>query len=584
VGATVAIQDYLAPDSSWYVLGTTPLKDITVPAGYFRWKVSKQGVGEDVTARRARPRMEFALDSALSAPKGMVWVRGVRGWADFIAFMGWVGPYDLPSFYLDRFEVTNREYQTFVDRGGYDQRQYWREKFIQHGHELAWDQAMLLFRDRTGRPGPSVWQGGHYPQGQGDYPVSGVSWYEAAAYAEFVGKSLPAFAQWFAAAPAGVGRYIARASNISRTGPAPVGTFKGLGPAGTYDMAGSVREWTRNALDDDRRFILGGSWRSLSYLYADPEALSPFDRSAENGIRCVKNVVPLPPEANRPVKPLDRDFSKVRPASDEVFRAYTVMYDYDRRSLNAKKEGVVQETADWRKEKVSFDTPYGERMAAYLFLPKNVRPPYQTIVFFPSARVLDLTDSRSLGDTAFFDYVVQSGRAVMYPVYQDTYERRLKHALPGASQDLALTVQRSTDVRRSIDYLETRLDIAKDKLAYMGVSMGAAEGVIYATLAQDRLRAVVFLDGGFFLDKPATGGDQADFAPRLKKPVLMVNGRYDISFSLQRAQDPLFRLLGTPASDKQHVVFETPHDVTADRTALVPVVLGFLDKYLGRVR
>jgi hypothetical protein len=95
---------------------------------------------------------------------------------------------------------------------------------------------------------------------------------------------------------------------------------------------------------------------------------------------------------------------------------------------------------------------------------------------------------------------------------------------------------------------------------------------------------VVFLDGGFFLDKPSAGGDQADFAPRLKKPVLMVNGRYDISFSLQRAQDPLFRLLGTPASDKQHVVFETPHDVTADRTALVPVVLGFLDKYLGRVR
>lgn len=114
--------------------------------------------------------------------------------------------------------------------------------------------------------------------------------------------------------------------------------------------------------------------------------------------------------------------------------------------------------------------------------------------------------------------------------------------------------------------------------------MGAAEGVIYTTLAQDRLRAVVFLDGGYFLDPPSSGTDQADFAPRLRKPVLMVNGRYDFTFSLERAQVPLFRMLGTPAADKQHVVFETPHDVRQERTTLVSVVLAFLDKYLGRVR
>jgi pimeloyl-ACP methyl ester carboxylesterase len=118
----------------------------------------------------------------------------------------------------------------------------------------------------------------------------------------------------------------------------------------------------------------------------------------------------------------------------------------------------------------------------------------------------------------------------------------------------------------------------------MGVSMGAAEGVIYATLAQDRLGAVVLLDGGFFLDQPPAGGDQADFAPRLKKPVLMVNGRYDFTFSFDRAQLPLYRMLGTASADKQHIVLETPHDVTALRPALVSAVLGFLDKYLGRVR
>jgi len=185
---------------------------------------------------------------------------------------------------------------------------------------------------------------------------------------------------------------------------------------------------------------------------------------------------------------------------------------------------------------------------------------------------------------SFFDFVVQSGRAVIYPVFQDTYERRLRRALPGAAQHKELFVQRSKEVQRAIDYLQSRPDIAKDDIAYLGVSMGAAEGVIYTTLAQDRLRAVVFLDGGYFLDPPSSGTDQADFAPRLRKPVLMVNGRYDFTFSLERAQVPLFRMLGTPAADKQHVVFETPHDVRQERTTLVSVVLAFLDKYLGRVR
>ena len=124
--------------------------------------------------------------------------------------------------------------------------------------------------------------------------------------------------------------------------------------------------------------------------------------------------------------------------SDDVFRAYKLLYEYPHSPLNAKVEGVVEDTADWREEKITFDEGYGSgRMAAYLFLPKNVRPPYQTVLFFPSARILSLDDSRTLGDIKFFDYVVQSGRAVMYPVYEDTYERRGERpggAMSGAHQ------------------------------------------------------------------------------------------------------------------------------------------------------
>jgi eukaryotic-like serine/threonine-protein kinase len=113
--------------------------------------------------------------------------------------------------------------------------------------------------------------------------------------------------------------------------------------------------------------------------------------------------------------------------------------------------------------------------------------------------------------------------------------------------------------------------------------MGSAEGVIYTALLQERLKAAIFLDGGYFLYHPPVGADQADFAPRLKKPVLMVNGRYDFVFSLDTAQVPLFQTLGTPASDKKHIVLDTPHDVTGRRPELIQAVLDWLDKYLGRV-
>ena len=142
--------------------------------------------------------------------------------------------------------------------------------------------------------------------------------------------------------------------------------------------------------------------------------------------------------------------------------------------------GIVQETADWREEKVTFDTGYrGERMSAYLFLPKNVRPPYQTVLFFPSARVEFLAgnnNGRSLGDLKFFDYIVQSGRAVMYPIYEDIYERRVMYSLPGGAQNLQLTTDWYKDAARTLDYLATRKDIDSSKLAYLGVSMGSARG------------------------------------------------------------------------------------------------------------
>ena len=97
---------------------------------------------------------------------------------------------DLPPFFIDRFEVTNREFKEFVDAGGYARAELWRD--LPFGDDIAgWPEAVARFVDATGRPGPATWEAGTYPDGTGDHPVAGVSWFEAVAYARFRGKELP---------------------------------------------------------------------------------------------------------------------------------------------------------------------------------------------------------------------------------------------------------------------------------------------------------------------------------------------------------------------------------------------------------
>jgi formylglycine-generating enzyme required for sulfatase activity len=102
----------------------------------------------------------------------------------------------LPDYWVDRHEVTNRAFKRFVDDHGYRRPELWREPFLKDGQELTFAAAMQHFRDATGRPGPATWEMGGYIAGTDDYPVAGVSWYEAAAYARWAGKSLPTLYHW----------------------------------------------------------------------------------------------------------------------------------------------------------------------------------------------------------------------------------------------------------------------------------------------------------------------------------------------------------------------------------------------------
>ena len=94
----------------------------------------------------------------------------------------------------------------------------------------------------------------------------------------------------------------------------------------------------------------------------------------------------------------------------------------------------------------------------------------------------------------------------------------------------------------------------------------------------------IFLDAGFTLQRRLPEGDTLNFAPRMKIPVLMLNGRFDFILPVEASQVPMFRTLGAPAKDKRHVIYETAHNVLAERNKVIREVLDWLDRYLGPVQ
>jgi cephalosporin-C deacetylase-like acetyl esterase len=279
-----------------------------------------------------------------------------------------------------------------------------------------------------------------------------------------------------------------------------------------------------------------------------------------------------------------RDFNREKPVSDELFHVYKSLYSYDKTPLHAIVESAEQ-SEEWKKEKISFAAAYGnERVTAFLFLPRKSQPPFQTVVYFPGAEAVDLKSSASLSETEIFDFLMKSGRAVMFPIYKGTFERGddIKSVYPNTSTSWRdHVIAWSKDLGRSIDFLETRPDIDAGKLAYLGYSWGAAMGSVLPAV-EDRLKAWVLIAGGFDLQSSLPEVDELNFAPRVKAPVLMLNGRFDFVSPPETSQEPMFRLLGTPEEHKRHVIYETGHDIPHNE--FIKETLNWLDRYLGPVR
>ena len=591
-GADIYVRTYSASENDWTFLGRSPLENVLVPWDYLRLRIERAGFGTIEAASFAIPttNLRFVLDEVGSAPASMVRVPGAT-----FQFRS-AAPVELADYWLDKYEVTNRQFNDFIGKGGYQNRANWKHEFIRNGRRLSWQEALGEFKDTTGRIAPSTWELGSYPDGQGDFPVGGVSWYEAAAYCESVGKSLPTVYHWYKAAGLGIASDILRFSNFDGKGPSAVGSHQGLGPYGTYDMAGNIKEWTWNETGS-KRYILGGAWNESKYMFATEDARPPFDRSAALGFRCAKYSSPPTEFLTRPIDTLNRDYSKEKPVPDSVFAFYKSLYSYDHTELDPKVEEVEDSSKYWRRERVSFRAAYGnERVTAYLFLPRNARPPYATVIYFPGVHAYFEKSSENIAPD--FDFVVRSGRALLYPIYVGTYERRITSTsvrqtpeevvqpgsacLPvGPKGNRDLVPEWAKDIGRSIDYLETRSDIDSSHLGYMGLSLGAVWGPVL-TAVEPRFKASVLVGGGLPFEKLPSEIEPINFAPRVKTPTLMVNGQQDFIFPVESSQDPLFRILGVAGADKRHVTFESGHLPPTE--PVIKESLDWLDRYLGPVQ
>ena len=193
------------------------------------------------------------------------------------------------AFYIDKHEVTNRQYKQFVDATGH------------------------LAPVNPSDPGKTVWKGNEFPPELADHPVVNVSWEDAAAYARWCGKRLPTELEWEKAARGADGRtypwgekFANWKCNVAGKGTVPVGSYPlDLSVFGCYDMAGNVAEWTGSwyqpyegnaCISEDYgeryRVVRGGTWdfaARISRRCASRVRVSPHVRSRGCGFRCAKD-------------------------------------------------------------------------------------------------------------------------------------------------------------------------------------------------------------------------------------------------------------------------------------------------------
>jgi eukaryotic-like serine/threonine-protein kinase len=610
-GATVFVKRFTPATptpQTRQAVGTTPMKNHRIArgeyvlsielAGYAPYHRAVSGVTLRTGALVITPppiQVETRLVAAADVPAGLVFVPGSN-----YRLVSYSRPSDkrvkLADFFIGQYEVSNSEFKEFISAGGYVKREFWDVPMVKDGGSITWDQAMPLFVDRTGLPGPREWSNQQVPDGRAEHPVTSITWYEAAAYARFRGMHLPTAFQWEKAArngfnpPAGVavmpwgafypGDELEGRANFGKgTWPVKSGEF-GMSQYGAYNMAGNVSEWTRND-SSDGYLATGGSWGDATYAFSQYGGRPGFYSSNTLGFRLAQNTAGGADDEGAARIELNQAVPVFAASSEAAFTTLAARYRYEPTPLEARIEETV-ETPDWKRETVAFNGAAGERATAYLYLPRHVSGPMQVIHYLPAGDVAgglrSITASIEDGVAPF----IKSGRAV-FGVVLKGYIGRLRPAGPPPDpttvEFFERVAQRILDLRRGLDYLETRPDLDHSRIAILAPSAGSALGLILAAI-EPRYRAVAMVGAGLanYENRYFAAANPMNFSPHIRQPKLLVHGRYDEDTPLRTMSDPLFTLLVEP---KRRFVFEGGHIASAE--VHMSVTNPWFDETLGRV-
>jgi predicted esterase len=269
-------------------------------------------------------------------------------------------------------------------------------------------------------------------------------------------------------------------------------------------------------------------------------------------------------------------------SSDAAFNEWIKVYQYQKTALDPQIE--KQETNEWTRERITFNGADGERAIAYLYLPKNFPRPLQVIHFVPPG---DVESGQRPLPQAMEDILspqIKSGRAVFAVVIKGYIERLRPEGYvepdPTKAGYRDKIVNWITDLRRGIDYLETRNDIDAKKIAFFGPSSGARIGLILA--AVEPRYVSVFLMGAGLRRPYAQWIEEANtinFSAHIRPPKLMMHGRYDENLSWKTEGEPLYKLLPEP---KRLVMYDGGHVPPTE--LLATTLRSWLDETLGPVK
>ena len=542
-------------------------------------------------------RVVQTLMPASAVPDRMVFVPG----GDY-RLVSWGRPTDrrpkLADYFIDKYEVSNRDYREFVQAAGYLKKEYWKHPFTENGRVLSWDDAMKTFIDRTGLPGPRGWSQQQFPPALADHPVTGVSWYEAAAYAAFRGKELPTVFQWEKAARNGNAAapltwmpwgpllpgdsFLHRANfDGATTMPVTANQF-GASPFGAYNMAGNVAEWCQN--DSVAGFFTSGAaFGDPSYMFARYGTYPGLYASDRLGFRAAQRRAPdAGPDASAMRIAISSEVPKYVPTTAAEFEVLRSYYRYDKAPLAPEIIERIQ-APDWVRETISFAGAAGERTIAYLYLPIHAARPVQVIHYVPGTGVELGMMGLSNNMEAVVGGSVLGGRAMFGVALRGYQERRSAAAgqepPPTTAEFRDKIVNWVTDLRRGLDYLETRTDVDRDRIALVAQSSGARTGIPLAAV-ESRYQSVFFHGAGVSPGQASwvKGTNPIEFAPHIKGPTMMLQGRHDEAIQLETSAKPLLALLREP----KLVLYDGGH--MSPPELIVKTLNAWLDQTLGPVK